>query len=145
MRTIWRLKGRAQHYYLARSLIAPLQDFKKYITRLTNVWCKINVIGLYFSNLAVSFSLPLRKNLLGSTRKAINIYFALQVCQGGKKFATANSIFIKWVAFYFIFTKVAGWQFFESRLLNIQQPTLLCDFIHTKIVPKNLKMYSDLL
>ena len=41
--------------------------------------------------------LPLRKNLLGSKRKAINIYFAfiLQVLYVGKQFATANSVLKK--------------------------------------------------
>ena len=51
----------------------------------------------YVSNLAGSFLiLPLRKNLLGSKRKANNCYFSFtpQVRQAGKQFATPNSRFI---------------------------------------------------
>ena len=52
------------------------------------------LLALHFKPIAGSFSL--RKNLLGSKRKAINIYFAfiLEVLQVGKQFAAANSLFI---------------------------------------------------
>ena len=65
------------------------------IIKLTN--CYLNKLLLqnkcywpYVSNLAGYFSLPLRKNLLGSKHKA-NIYFALILCNRFFRLAVCNS------------------------------------------------------